>query len=244
MLDSKYSISHSVLPSECDASGRISYPDVFKLFMDIASLHAEDLQVGSSYSRQYNRFWLTVRSRVRFLKRPYLLQAGEVSTRIQPSRDKRCDREYSLNVNGKVCAYGVTEWAMMDLNTRQLVDLSNVYPEGLDCNYEPYFSDGYHEFSEEFNEEYQEYTVRSTDIDFGGHMNNIAYVRMIFSLYSVRDIVALPISEIETVYPSSALENEVLKIHTLKKEGEILHKAVRPNGKTAFLMRILLTEKQ
>ena len=59
-----------ILPSLCDGSGRLGIPDAFALFMDIASEHAEALGCGIGALGKKGLFWLTVRTRVRFFRRP------------------------------------------------------------------------------------------------------------------------------------------------------------------------------
>ncbi|MBQ1878012.1 MAG: hypothetical protein II161_04265, partial [Erysipelotrichaceae bacterium] len=57
--------------SMTDSSGKLGHAEAFALFMDIAGQHAEMLGIGARALLPRNLFWLTVRTRVIFEKRPY-----------------------------------------------------------------------------------------------------------------------------------------------------------------------------
>ena len=58
-MDFVFSKEFPVLPSVCDASGRLSYPGAFECFMDIATQHADVLGVGLRDLSPKNLYWLT-----------------------------------------------------------------------------------------------------------------------------------------------------------------------------------------
>ena len=64
------------------------------------------------------------------------------------------------------------------------------------------------------------YTVRPTDIDFGQHMNNVAYIRVLLDCFSAAQIASGKIASIEAHYAAPCLEGETLSVYR-KPEGEI-----------------------
>lgn len=58
-------------------------------------------------------------------------------------------------------------------------------------------------------------TVRSTNIDFSHHTNNVEYVRLLLNTYSVEEILNNPIKEIEVCYISQSFENDELQVYKL-----------------------------
>ncbi len=239
-MNSMMTLTRQVLISECDAKAMMSYPAVASAFMDLAGVHAEKLGIGSSYCYKNQRFWLTVRSRIRFERRPRLGELVELGTWAEESTGIRCNRDYEITNKGKCLIEGRTEWSMMDLRSHSLLDMKEVYPKDVIFERGALFSDGYHDFAEVYPEEVKAvYQVNSTDIDFGNHMNNAAYVRMIFSLYTTEELKEMDLSEMEMLYLSSCYEGETLKIYALKKEKETLYSVKKENGKTAFCIRLL-----
>ena len=43
-MENRYTQEFAVLPSVCDSSARLGVPDTFALFMDLAAIHAEQLE--------------------------------------------------------------------------------------------------------------------------------------------------------------------------------------------------------
>ena len=61
-MENYYQKSLVITPSLSDASGHLSIPSVFSLFMDIASEHAETLNIGFREMSERSLFWLTVKT--------------------------------------------------------------------------------------------------------------------------------------------------------------------------------------
>ena len=84
----------------------------------------------------------------------------------------------------------------------------------------------------------REYTVRPTDIDFGQHMNNVSYIRVILDCFSAKTIASGTISSIEAHYAAPCLENETLCVYQ-KQEGDTVRIAIqKADGKTAVFAAV------
>ena len=69
----------TITPSLCDFDGKLSIPDCFSVFQDIAADHAERLGVGADAMINRGLFWLTVKTKIRFLRRPAMPETVTVS---------------------------------------------------------------------------------------------------------------------------------------------------------------------
>ena len=87
----------TVTPGICDASGRLGCADTFRLFQDVASEHAERMGLGGIAMQKKHAFWMTVRTRVHFYKRPRMMQEVDLSTWPMAPGRMRCDRCYRLS---------------------------------------------------------------------------------------------------------------------------------------------------
>lgn len=89
----------------------------------------------------------------------------------------------------------------------------------------------------------QRHTVRSTDIDMGHHMNNVAYVRLLLDCFPASVLADGKIGSMEVHYAAPCLEGEELSVFC-RREGSICRMAVRkPDGKTAVLAAVRFHEK-
>ena len=60
----RYEKNYTVGPSDCDHTSRMGMPATFEAFMDIASEHAESLNIGVTFMKETGLFWLTAKTRV------------------------------------------------------------------------------------------------------------------------------------------------------------------------------------
>ena len=235
----EYSRTLTVLPSMCDASGRLGVPDAFALFMDIATEHAEQLGIGMNGLMKQGLFWLTARTRVRFFRRPAMVETVTARTWPEKPERSRCNRDYVLEANGERLAEGKTEWMIMNLKTGRLYPTDSVFPEDMDLVEERVTPEPFMRMADDFADthDFGSYTVRSTDIDLGGHMNNAAYVRAIAGAFSTAAWREMDIREMEVAFRAQCYEGSVLRIQR-RAAGEATEVRLSCDGKTIVLARI------
>ena len=230
----KYDMPWTILPSVTDSSGKLSIPDCFSLFMDVAAVHAPMLKCGTEDLAKQGLFWLTVRSKIKIIRRPRMMEEVVLSTWPEEPKETRCNRDYSITKDGEPLVLGKTLWAVLNIKTNRLHKVDVLYPEGFKAVDDLAIPEPFTQFDKDFQgEEFAACTVRSTDIDFGGHMNNIAYIRAIESLFPAKEWQEKKISEMEIHYKRACYEGDVLKFQK-KAEGDSLQLAAfLPNGKVA-----------
>ena len=219
-MEAQLSREITVLPSVCDAQMKLSIPDLFAQFMDVATLHAEALGVGAQAMMARGLFWLTVKTKVRILRRPRLLETVTLSTRPLVPEKVRAVREYRLEQGGELLAEGKTEWAVVGMADGKLQPMADVFPAELELGREPSYPAPFARIRPDFSEAEAlgQYRVRATDIDLGGHMNNIAYLRAVLGLLPGRELKALPQGELEIVFRAPCFEGELLTVRRRETE--------------------------
>ena len=225
-----------VLPSVCDAAGRLSIPDTFGAFMDIAALHAELLGVGLEAMAAKERFWLTVKTQVHFARRPRMGETVRLLTWPEAPEHLRCYRSYELRKGEELLAAGKTEWAVLNTKTNALVPIEDVYPAGLRFEKPTACPTPFARVPARFEagESFGSYRVRSTDIDVGGHMNNVAFVRALLGGFTNEELKALRPKRLDVIYRASCYEGEELKL--LRRPAAAgLDLAMEREGKPALL---------
>ena len=228
-----------ILPSMADAGGRLGIPNTFGLFMDIASIHAGMLGSGMDDMARRGLFWLTVKTQIVFFDRPRVMERIYARTWPESPGKIRCNRSYQLLRGDEVLIAGKTEWAVMDLRTKQLAPLTGVYPPALSFDLPsasvlPFAriqdgGDGWQPFAE--------YRIRSTDIDVGGHMNNAAYVRALLGAFSTEERKALRIGRMDVIFRTPCFEGEALELQRRETDGGLDLRILKEGG-TALLARI------
>ncbi|MBQ1284945.1 MAG: hypothetical protein IIY19_00700 [Lachnospiraceae bacterium] len=230
----KYDMPWTILPSVTDSSGKLSIPDCFSLFMDAAAVHAPMLKCGTEDLAKQGLFWLTVRSKIKIIRRPRMMEEVVLSTWPEEPQETRCNRDYSITKDGEPLVLGKTLWAVLNIKTNRLHKVDVLYPEGFKAVDDLAIPEPFTQFDKDFQgEEFAAYTVRSTDIDFGGHMNNIAYIRAIESLFLAKEWQDMQISEMEIHYKTACYEGDVLTFQKKAAGDSLQLAAFLPNGKVA-----------
>ena len=231
----------SIGPSRCDSSGRLGIADAAALFMDIAGEHADLLGIGQEALGADGGFWLTVKSMYRFFRRPGFGETAELSTWPKPPERRKCYRDYLLSSGGEPLAAGRTEWAVMDISSGKLRHLDDLYPANMELYDASALTDDFSRFEDDPAEGLMlgTYTVRSTDIDVGRHMNNVAYIRAFASLFPSAEWNSLDIRFLEIWYRSQCFEGEELRLLQKSYDGRNEVSFIKTDGTCAAQIRYI-----
>lgn len=238
-MENKLTKELTILPSMCDDSGALGIPSAFSLFMDIATEHACALGCGLDVLAPRGLFWLTVRTRVRFFRRPKMLERVTLSTWPEPPGKLRTNRDYAIEQNGALLCAGKTEWTVLDQSTGRLYPMANVFAPSFDAWPQAVWDEPFTHMADAPMEEFARYTVRPTDIDLGGHMNNVAYVRALAGVFSCAQWQGMNIRELEIAYRAPCYEGDTLALQRRKDGDTLLLRAALPDDKTVILARIV-----
>ena len=237
-MDSVYTIRRRVGASMCDASGRLGLANTFALFQDIASEHAEEIGVGFAAMRARGSFWLTVRTRVRFHRRPLLMQPIEASTWAHAPGATRCDRFYRMTAGEELLTEGRTEWCVYDIERGAVRPMAEA---GFDPNFsfcaDTVLEAPYARFRHDFADEdcVCVHTVQPSDVDLGRHMNNVAYIRALTDSFSVAELEKLDVEELEILFCLPSFEGQALDVMRRETECGYEFGVRRPDGRYAAL---------
>lgn len=213
---SRYTQSSTVLPGVCDHTAKLGYVDAFTVCQDLATTHAQALGVGAWDMAARGLFWLTVKTRLHFYDRPRMMDVVTLETCPVKPEQLRGLRDYRISQGGKTLISGMTEWAVLETATGKLHRMGDVFPPEVVpaeaaadqrpfLRINPDFSDG---------QLLGVHRVGSNDIDLGHHMNNVAYLRALFGLFSTKELDEMRICEIELSFRSSCYEGDELRYYT------------------------------
>lgn len=230
-----------ILSSVCDMEGRLGVYNTLNFFMDLAAEHAAELNVGYYAMRDKRRYWVVVRTRVRFYDRPTMMEITDGETWPVPPSLAKCERMYRLSRGEKIFAEGRSEWAVQDMDTGRIMKSTECYPPELVFREDKVCEEAFTRFkplageTEDFS-----YTVTAMDIDAGCHMNNVMYIRMLLNTFSGEEVRAMEISELEISYRRACLEGEKLTVRRAFRDGAWWFDVVKEGGELAVqaLLRV------
>jgi len=236
-MEQVYESPAVITPGLCGADGRLALHEVFRVFQDLAACHAQALGCGIYELAAKKFFWLTVKTGVDVARLPEM--AEEVTLRTWPEAPgrMRCFRSYEiLDGTGARLVSGKTEWAVTNLETKQLAPMEGIYPAEL--RFEAGTArETIARIPDGDMEDYDVYTVRSTDIDVGGHMNNAAYPRALLGSLSNAELKALRVRSMDLIFRAPCFEGERLTL-SRRRSAEGLDLRMAGEKGTVLLARI------
>lgn len=230
----------SVLPSLCGADQRLCIKGAFSLLVDAAADHSEQIGTGCRDMRSRHRFWLMSRAKIRFYSRPEMMDEITVTTWPKTPGHFLCDRFYTVEKDGACVLEGRQEWAVLDTDTGRPVRTEDIYPEGLSPLPAAVLPTPFSRLRDTLVGEdlVSSLRVNASDIDFGGHVNNIVYLRMLTDSFTTAEYLALSPREVEVQYLCPCFEGENLSVLRKRTDEGYLFSIRKESGKTAFLARI------
>lgn len=236
----RYTIPYTVLAGGCDHTGRLGYCAAFSLCQDLATEHAQRLGLGVWEMAGRGLFWLTVKTRLHFYRRPRMMDALRLETCPCIPEQLRGVRDYRIEKDGELLISGMTEWAVLETATGKLVRMRDVFPPELPLTDKPADERPFLRIRPDFSDGTLRGTHRvgSNDVDLGKHMNNVAYLRAFLGLFSTKELDAMPITEIELAFRASCHEGDELRYYTRPVEDGLEFAAFSENDKPALLGKL------
>lgn len=229
-----------ITPSMCDSTKKLAVHNIFTLFMDLASEHGHDIGLGADRLAEKGLFWLTVKTKIHIEKLPQMLDTITAVTWPEKAGKIRCNRYYALYDKGELLVEGKTEWAIVDIKTGKLCKTADEFWGGIEFCEDTVCNEPFEKISDDFSNSVKlyDYTVKSTDIDLGQHMNNAAYPRAIFGAFSCKESIDLNVRDMEIVFRNPSFEGTVLSIYSRKYDSITEVGMLFPDGKAAVVARI------
>lgn len=239
MKNNEYILNTTVLSGQCDSLMRFKTESSFMAFQDVASRHAMFLGIDDfSLLEKDNALWVVSKTKVKINKLPRW--NDEISIRTWPmgAEGVRCNRCYQIIKDGEVFINGITEWVIIDAETRHLRKVeSTSYPNDIEWIKEKSIDEKFRKFKDDFTENdfINKRIVRSGDIDVTHHTNNVTYITMLLDTFTVKELENMTLKEIEVSYLSESLEGETLSIYRKDNEDGHYFSIKKDDGKIVLM---------
>lgn len=239
-MENTYQHKYIVLPSMTDHRARMSLEAMMNIFMDVATVHASLLGVGAGNILQRGLFWLTTKTMVHVKHYPKLMDEITVTTWPLKAEGLRCYRDYTISLNDEVIVTGKSQWAVWNALTNSLHPLEDVFPADLVFSEEDCCPQDFSIIDKDFSAALTigSHTVKSGDIDLGGHNNNVAYVHGLFNCFTTKQLNEMKIRHLEINFLNQSFEGEKLTYLMKENENGKDIEAIKEDGRIAILAKI------
>ena len=223
------------MSSMSDSNTQMSIPALLDAFQDISGIHAYETGISGPDLEAKGIFWIVSKMKLRIMRRPVENEELTLSTWIQRADRASAERDCSLAKGDEILAYSRTIWAALRRDNGRLAHMNSFYPDStfdIPRPDEEPFARISRDFSEA--EEIGRYKIRSIDIDRGGHMNNVNYVRTMLGCFSCRELAEMDIKGLDMQFLHQCYEGETVSIRRRIKDGRTEIGILNSEGKTAF----------
>ena len=188
---------------------------------------------GVTVRRKYNAFWVFTKNRIKMLKQLEWGEIFNVESFISDISSAKMVIDTALKtLQGEIVAYSSCEMCLLDVATGRIRRTASVGIENFTVE-QPQMSIEFEKIDDAESPLLETVKVRSTNIDFCQHCNNVEYLRFLLNTYSVEELVKSPIREIEVCYVSQSYEGDALAIHKLSNDSRDLI-SIKKDGKTVI----------
>jgi acyl-ACP thioesterase len=161
-----------------DATGRITLSALCRFAQESAGGHAERLGLGMKQLAAQNTAWVLREQAMHVSRYPELREVLRIST--WPTRAERilCHRDYRIcDEKGQLVARGTSAWLGLDLATRHPRKADSFFHLPAELMPEPVFDQPLEALQAPQDDCLADIrTVRASDMDGLGHMNNLRYL--------------------------------------------------------------------
>lgn len=215
---------------EIDQLKRATAPALVRLMQEAAMQNVIDLKVSVWDMEKHHLTWVMMRMQLEFKQMPML--GDEIRVHTYPAGFEKffTYRDFLLyNDNGELMGTASSTWLLMDDRTRQMARipefiLAYPMPKPEDCLPRP---SGKLPAFERVDAE-MSFAVQWHDLDFNGHLNNVAYLQWMLESTGVENLDQKRLSKIDINYRQECRMGDVLSAQVqFLENGEYLHRLVR-----------------
>lgn len=224
---------------DVDSSGFLSLYSLFNFAQETAWKHAEKLGFGFEKLGSDNLAWVLFGMRIKMINNLPNWQ-GKLIIQTQPKGISGlfANRDYRmLNSDDELIAIGSSNWVVIDTKTRRPLRLDHVF-DSLRFVENPVNHISRLKPRGEFPFLLNTYTVKASDIDIYGHVNNAKYIEWITDLYSPEQLKKYPLDEILVNFLQETRFGDQIEIFADYEENheKVRYKMQRKSDEKIILM--------
>ena len=208
--------------SSCGADVKLSVEGAFRIVEDMVTELMGDQHIdGVTCMREYGGMWVFVRNRIEmpqalawmdeYTATSYISSFSKIRLYIDTVLQK-ADGSIALKSRLVLCA--------VDLESGKIRKSESVGVGEKTPAEEPMFEISYTKEKPVRGDLIDEITVRSADIDYCHHTNNVAYVRYFVNQIDVDDLIGDPVKAIEVQYAAQTHEGDRLSMYRCDSEND------------------------
>lgn len=202
----------------CDPSGRLSLVGALTLIEDVVTATMAKLELdGFTVRRKYNAIMVFSKNHLRFVHSIEWKDKITVSCFVSGKSAARMNLDVCVKKNGKIAMYARTEVCAVDVKTGRIRRMDSV---GVDRRV--HMVQALYDLSwnniDGTGKLIDTVTVRTGNIDYAGHTNNVEYIRLLLNTFTLDEWRSMAPKELQVAYLSQSFFGDSLSIYSSDKQ--------------------------
>ena len=201
-----------------DCTERLSLTVLGNQLLNAAARHAEEYGYGRETLRSRGQAWVFSRLLIEMKHYPREFDEYSICTWVDSASRFFSNRNFAvLDASGAAIGYASSVWAMIDLSTRQAVDIHAAQPDyaaSIVCGEVPPCPVSRSGRARvESTEPVRTFSPLFCDIDYNGHFNSIKYIEHLLDALPMERLRQCPVGRFEISYSAECHYGEPLAIY-------------------------------
>lgn len=214
------SYKYRVEPQDVDFTLRASVASIINYMLNVAGTDAHNKGFGVDVLQGASCTWVLSRLAVEVYRQPEQYADIEIDTWVNEFNRLSSTRNFRMRKGEELLASGVSQWCMLNMETRQVVDMSllrDVYERAMVAEPSPIASPQRLRATEAAAS--MSRPVVYSDIDFNRHVNTLRYIDLVFDALPLELIEQNNGLRIDLNFITEARYGETLTIGSRREEG-------------------------
>lgn len=225
-------------PQDVDFTLRASTSSIISYMLNVAGIDADRKGFGVESLQNHSYTWVLSRLGIEITTQPQQYETIELDTWVNEFNRLSSTRNFRMRLADNILAAGVSQWCMLNMETRQVVDMSllkDTYERAMVDTPSPIAAPARLRPTESTTTASR--PVRYSDIDFNRHVNTLRYVDMVFDAIPLELIEQNAGMRIDFNFIAEARYGETLTIGFCN-EGNVFQFEISSEGKTLCRARV------
>lgn len=203
----------TIQPENVDFTLRASVASIISYMLNVAGTDAHRKGFGVEALQGHSFTWVLSRLAVDINTQPRQYSNIEIDTWVNEFNRLSSTRNFKMRIGEDVIAAGVSQWCMLNMETRQAVDmtqLKDIYERAMVAEPSPITAPA--RLRDIESQASVSRPVVYSDIDFNRHVNTLRYIDLIFDSLPIELIEKNNGMRLDINFIAEALYGEVLTI--------------------------------
>ena len=231
--------NYTIQPQDVDFTLRASVTSIISYMLNVAGTDAHSKGFGVDALQGHSFTWVLSRLAVDITTKPAQYEDVAIDTWVNEFNRLSSTRNFRMHANGMQVARGVSQWCMLNMESRQVVDMSllkDIYERAMVDEPSPISAPQRLRAIEPVDT--MSRPVVYSDIDFNRHVNTLRYIDLIFDMLPLSVIEQNGGVRIDVNFIAEARYGEVMTVGVVEQEGVYQFEISSDSGKVLCRARL------